>query len=272
MTLLIEHPPEWHERRRLAIGGSEAPILMGGDLDRIEQLRLVKLGRAESKAILGPWALALRRVTEVLQMDWYEHTTGRAVERSKYVTSPQYPFMAAELDGYIPAINAVIDAKHLDGFLKEPIEWAKEHYAWQVVHQMVVANADLGLLSIIHGSKEPQLVEYEFDPFAADSLIERCEWFWKHVTEDRPIEGSTLSAPPAAPEAKPDPARIVDMAGNNEWGDRAATWLETRKPAKKFEAAVKDLKALVEPDVKRAFGGGVEITRSKSGALSIKEV
>jgi hypothetical protein len=48
--------------------------------------------------------------------------------------------------------------------------------------------------------------------------------------------------------------------------------LETRHAAKRHGSAVAALKDLVEPDVSRAFGHGIEVKRSKAGALTIKEL
>jgi hypothetical protein len=65
--------------------------------------------------------------------------------------------------------------------------------------------------------------------------------------------------------------REVEMAGN-EWPVHAAAWLENKAAAKSFKAAENDIKALVEADVKLAFGAGVQVKRSKNGALRISEM
>jgi hypothetical protein len=49
-------------------------------------------------------------------------------------------------------------------------------------------------------------------------------------------------------------------------------WLEHREAAKRHAAACGTIKGLIEPDVARAFGHGIEAKRSKSGALSIREL
>ena len=61
------------------------------------------------------------------------------------------------------------------------------------------------------------------------------------------------------------------MASNNAWASAAVDYLEHQTAAKKFTAADKALKGLIEPDVKRAFGHGVEINRAKNGSLRIKK-
>ena len=49
-------------------------------------------------------------------------------------------------------------------------------------------------------------------------------------------------------------------------------WLNNRNAAKTHSAACATLKELVEPDVARAFGHGIEAKRSKVGAITIREL
>ena len=62
------------------------------------------------------------------------------------------------------------------------------------------------------------------------------------------------------------------MTGQNQWASCADDWLSNKVAAKKFETATKGLKALVEADVKLAFGHGVKITRASNAVLTIKEM
>jgi len=59
------------------------------------------------------------------------------------------------------------------------------------------------------------------------------------------------------------------MEGNNAWSAHAADWLANQAAAKKFDAAAKGIKELIEPDVGFAYGHGIEVKRSGRG-LSIK--
>jgi hypothetical protein len=66
--------------------------------------------------------------------------------------------------------------------------------------------------------------------------------------------------------------REVCLEGNNRWASSADDWLQNRLAAKKHAEAISALKELVEDDVARAFGHGVEARRSKAGAISIREL
>ena len=62
------------------------------------------------------------------------------------------------------------------------------------------------------------------------------------------------------------------LEGQNSWAAAAADWLTHREAAKIHSNACVQIKALVEDDVARAFGHGIEAKRSKSGAISIREI
>jgi hypothetical protein len=65
--------------------------------------------------------------------------------------------------------------------------------------------------------------------------------------------------------------REICLEGSNSWAAAAADWLLHKEAAKKHALAVTSLKSLVEDDVTRAFGHGVEAKRSKAGAITLKE-
>ena len=79
---------------------------------------------------------------------------------------------------------------------------------------------------------------------------------------------------PAPVPALPRPVgvREVCLEGSNAWAVAAADWLEYRVAAKTHAAACSAIKSLVDDDVARAFGHGIEAKRSKAGALTIREL
>ena len=99
------------------------------------------------------------------------------------------------------------------------------------------------------------------------SLLDAEESFWRSVEADTPPLDIVTSAAPA-----PDKMRDVDMTGSNKWASNAQGWRDNRKAAKTFADSEKALKELMEPDMGRGFGHGIEINRAKNGALRIKEM
>lgn len=254
------------EARRSAIGGSDAAKIVAGG-EAWEALWLDKTGRKRPKAIMSQWDSALRHATEALQLEWYAHCTGHEVGRAgEIVSHPDFPIIRATLDGFDHSEQCVLQAKHVSEWTKNPIEWCIEHYSAQVQHEMLAAGTDRGKLLIMHGMKEPEVVNFTLDPFSAEVYISRCQEFWGYVERDEPPPGST----PIEARVPYEQMREVDFSGHNEFGSHAAIWLETQSAAKLFDKSAKELKALVSSDVKRARGYGIEIVRSKSGSLTIK--
>jgi hypothetical protein len=99
--------------------------------------------------------------------------------------------------------------------------------------------------------------------FAAD-LMEAERRFWECVQTGEPPVAVKAAVP------MPEKLREVDMTGSNAWSAFASDWIANQVAAKTFDTAAKELKALVEPDVGKAFGHGIQISRSKAGALTIK--
>jgi hypothetical protein len=92
------------------------------------------------------------------------------------------------------------------------------------------------IFSPVFGGAEPIRDTVRLDERYAAELMRRAEAFMACVREMRP------PSPLPSVEAPVQALRIVSMQGNNEWGDHAATWLETAEAAKKFEKAVKEIK------------------------------
>lgn len=256
--------PEQIEARKKYIGASDARRIIDGDWF---ELWAEKTSRSQPEDLSKVWAVQLGSFTESLNLDWYEVKTGtKATRRGESVISPEHSFLAATLDGFDPAIPALLECKHVNGFSKLPDVVAR--YTPQVLHQMHCAQIPHGFLSIIIGANEPVLVEVEYDEFYLNEYVDRCREFWAYVVSD--VE------PPGAPAALAAPApiekmRTVDMQGNNAWSSFAADWKENQKAAKKFDEAVKGIKGLVESDVKLATGHGVKVSRDGRG-LKIGEI
>jgi predicted phage-related endonuclease len=203
--------------------------------------------------------------SEPLNLYWFQRKMGLAVSREgEAAISPDHPFMACTLDGWIASEHAVVQCKHCSG--REPFETILERYMPQVQHEMIVTGAAKAYLSVFLGSGDWRCETIAPDPFYAAALIEAERAFWDCVKTGKPP-----CPPPPVPIPAGDASRVVDMAMSNSWAMNAAIWLETKEHAATFDNAQKELKTLVESDVKRAFGHGVEINRDRRGALRFKE-
>lgn len=250
-------------RRVLSIGGSDANVLMSGDPQAVLALWECKTGRRAPDDLSDVLRVVMGQFTEPLNAAWFEKQTGLAIgRRGEALAHPEDAWRTANLDG---AVNGAIwEAKHVGSFWKDDAILAK--YQPQLHHNMAVAGLAKAHLSVFKGNADWLHFEVSLDPAYA-AAVRKAEWsFWLAVQSDEPPVPYDAPPPPAA-----DAMREIDMTGSNAWAQFAADWLETRAQAKRFETAAKEIKALVEADVKLATGHGIVCSRSKAGALTIKE-
>ena len=252
--------------RRAYIGGSDANVILSGDAGRILRLWREKRGEAEPEDLSGSLAVMLGCWTEAFNRQWYERPSGERVTAiGQALTCSKQNWRRCTLDGMIESSGAIWEAKHTNAFTRS--EDVLERYMPQLQHNMAVARAERAVISVIFGNHKYEMIEVASDWLYQLELLEAEEQFWDCVVtgkEPIPIE------PPAPP--KPVGTREVNLEGNNAWASGAYDWLKHRDAAKSHASAVTLIKSLIEEDVGRAFGHGIQATRSKSGAITIREL
>jgi hypothetical protein len=250
--------------RRRGIGGSDANIILSGNGERLTSLWAEKVG-GECTDLSDRVQVALGSWTEEFNRQWYEKITGERVEKvSGAITCAVHPWRRCTLDGLVPIKNAVWEAKHTSAFAKR--EEVLERYMPQLQHNMAVAGSDMAILSVIFGNHKFEIFQVERDWLYQQELLAAEELFWACVQSRSMPTPAPVPIPP-----KPVGVREVCLEGNNRWAAAAADWLAHKEPARIHATACIELKALVEGDVARAFGHGVEAKRSKVGAISLRE-
>ena len=253
---------EQRAARRYGIGGSDAGKIMAGDWLPLWQ---EKTGRAEPADLSRVLPVQIGLITEPLNLYWFARETGYQVfARGDVYTHPDYSFIRCTLDGLtlIDGSPAIVQAKHVNAFAK--IDEIEARYYPQVAHEMLVTGAQRGFLTVFVGTLKWECIEFHRDREYTRELLEREREFWDWVVRDEPPPSD--HAPVAMP-AKPTVLREVDFSTHNEWTMLAVDWLETRPAAQRNDKAAKGLRGLVEADVGRAWGSGVEIRRSRDGRL-----
>ncbi len=256
---------EWHAQRRLGIGGSDATIIMGGDEERITRMAQEKLGLAEPEDLSAVLPVQIGILTEPLNREWFTRETGKEVTSTDCddLVSFTEPFMRANLDGRVAGEDAIFEAKHTNQF--SSVEEAENRYYWQLQHYMSVTGAATAYLSVFIGTLNWEYAEVRRDDNDIAHLIAREREFWGHIERG---EIPPIHAPTPAPAH--DDMRDVDMTGSNLWADSAAVFLDSADAAKLFAGAKKELKEMVEPDVRLASGHGVTAKRAKNGAITVR--
>ena len=254
------------DARNRGIGGSDANIILSGDEERILRLWQEKRGEAQPEDLSGKLSVVLGSWTEELNRQWYQSLSGnRVVEPGKMLTCGTYRWRKCTLDGVIERTGAVFEAKHTNAFVKAGD--VLERYMPQLQHNMAVSGADRAILSVIFGNAKYEMFEIASDWLYQLDLLKAEKAFWNAVLSGEP---PVAVSPPPAP--RPVATRELRLDGNNAWASAAADWLENNQAAKTHASACKTIKALIDDDVARAFGHGIEARRSKSGAISIREL
>jgi predicted phage-related endonuclease len=246
---------------------SRVACLMTGDEAKIMNLWRELVGDPAfiPEDLSDVWPVQLGAHTESLNLEWYEKRTGKPLSRQgEVVLHPDHDWAAATLDGWDDDLKAPVEAKHVGGFEKTPV--ILERYAPQVHWQMIVTGAKQCAMSIIEGAREPIIEIVEKNEAYAIELWARAEQFMECVNSLTP---PVILAPVAAPVKA---EKTYDFTGNNKWAAEAATWVTTRQAAKDNAAADKAIKSLIPADAIKCHGHGITASRSKAGALSIREL
>jgi predicted phage-related endonuclease len=264
----MQRSAEWHEERRKYIGGSDANIILSGDPDAVHDLWLLKTGQKEPDDLSWVLPVQIGQATEDVNIRFYEHATGKhVIHRNARFPHKERDYMWCEIDGMVnfeDQDQAVFEAKHVSGY--SDIEQVVQKYMPQLHHNMLCTGLRLADLSVIRDNTQHKIFNVEYDPFYGQALLDAEASFWQCVVDMVPPDPAYAPKPPVPV----DKTIVISMAGNNEWGDAAARWLENEKAKKEFDKAVKDIKALVPVDAGKAHGHGIVASRSSSGSLTIK--
>jgi predicted phage-related endonuclease len=254
------------DARSRGIGGSDANIILSGDSERILRLWREKRGESPPEDLSDKLSVVLGSWTEDFNRQWYEKISGnRVLESGSEHACSEYRWRKCTLDGLIAGSNAVFEAKHTNAFVKA--DEVLERYMPQLQHNMAVTQSNRAILSVIFGNAKYEMFEVAADWLYQLDLLRAEKAFWSSVLSG---ELPVVADPPPAPRCVA--TRELSFDGNNLWASAAADWLETSKAAKTHASACKSLKELLEDDVSRAFGHGIEAKRNKAGAISIREL
>lgn len=275
----LDHGDAWHNARKFGIGGSDACAVMRGNAEELEALRLQKTNGGKAPPAAGGLRLGaksedLSRVlpvqmgswTEPLNRLWLSYAINMPVKPGIAVPHPTIHFMRANIDGVVIDRSTdlgtplpIVECKHVNDFTR--MEAVLSKYYAQLQHNIVCATAPCCYLSVFFGSGRHEWKRVDPDFGYIETMLVAEQKFWDHVISETPF---TSDASPI--EFVPlEKMRQVDMAGSNVWATHAADWLRDRGPAKAFDETTRQLKELIDDDVRRAFGAGIEVVRDKRG-------
>jgi len=255
------------EKRKSSIGGSDANIIMGGDAERINELWAIKRGDSPGPNLRRVLPVQMGSFTEPFNLAWFARETGKTLKdygATKTVKAGEGFPMTSTLDAATE--DAIVEAKHTNPFGGNNMEKMVEKYMPQLQHNMFVTGHKKSYLTVFFGNFKWDFVEVKADSIYQAQLLDAEEAFWKCV-ENGEMPAAVEVAAPAISKFKP-----YDFARNNDWVATAVSFKENKAGAKLFEDAKDELKKLIPADASKVTGGGVVATRSKSNAITIKEM
>lgn len=205
---------EQRAKRQDGLGASDTPIIMGYSTYKTPyQLYLEKIGELESDTEVTEqqyWGNAL----EPLIIKRFSEENNVEITFPDTVVHPDYPYIFANLDGWIPSENAVVEAKSANSFQRKEWDMALTDgiplvYLIQIAKQCVITDASRGYCAVLIGGMEYKQFIYERDKALEELIITADREFWfcvQHRKEPDPISTSDcrLKYP------KPHPDKIAD--------------------------------------------------------------
>ncbi len=187
---------EQRSKRHDGLGASDTPIIMGYSTYKTPyQLYLEKIGAIESEEDITEqqyWGNAL----EPLIIQRFAEDNDVLVTFPDTVYHPDYPFIFANLDGWIDIENAVVEAKSANSFQRKEWDMALTDgiplvYLIQIAKQCLITDATRGYCAVLIGGMEYKQFIYERDA-ALEALILQADIdFWDCVI--RRVEPDPIS-------------------------------------------------------------------------------
>lgn len=180
---------EQRARRQHGIGASDTAIIMGYSSYKTPyQLYLEKIGIVTDEEEITEqqyWGNAL----EPLIIRRFAERNELQITFPDTVYHPDYPFIFANLDGWIESENAVVEAKSANYFQRKEWDAATSDgipiaYLIQIAKQVAVTNADKGYCAVLIGGMEYMQFIYERDAALEELIIDADKQFW-HCVENK---------------------------------------------------------------------------------------
>ena len=189
---------EQRQNRVNGIGASDSPIIMGYSSYKTPyQLYLEKTGTVsaeDEETEQQYWGNAL----EPAILARFAQENHVSITFPGTIHHPDYPYIFANLDGWIPGEQAVVEAKCVNSFQRK--SWDMQltdgipmNYLIQIAKQCALTDASRGYCAVLIGGMEYKQFVYERDATLEALIIESDKKFWECVqnrVEPDPISTS----------------------------------------------------------------------------------
>ncbi len=255
------------------IGGTDMMTIMDGDWEHLWQ---VKTGRLQPDDLSNVFPVQLGIATEEFNVSLVEKHTGIKLQR-QFQTQKVWDGipLRAVLDGFgysdFPEEHRIgAECKHT--YERNTLDAQLQRYMPQIQFYMWVAELDLMHFACIFGNRDWKMCRVNRDVDYIESLKSPLRQFWEFVIEDKQPQ---LPHYPVS-QPKIDHIHIDDMVkrdvgGDNEFNDRAMTFIETKDSHALHESAKKDLKQMISHDEREIYSDILAVRRTKAGIRIVQK-
>ena len=189
---------EQRAKRHEGLGASDSAIIMGYSSYKTPyQLYLEKIGDIESDNEVNEQQYWGNEI-EPLILRRFALENDVKVTTPDTVYHPDYPFIFANLDGWIESENAVIEAKCANSFQRKEWDMALTDgiplvYLIQVAKQCLITNATRGYCAVLIGGMEYKQFIYERDASLEELILKADIEFWNCIQTRMPPDPISTS-------------------------------------------------------------------------------
>lgn len=299
MIIPVENEAAWHALRSKHIGASEVAALFGQQPDYAQSLYSlwqIKSGRIPAPAVEGPRIEAGRRLESAIA-HWIAFGQNWRIAQFKgYAQCDTCEGMGATPDFDIldhADGPGLLEVKSVD-WLQHKRQWTNGeppmHILLQVQSQLHCTGYKWAYVGALVGGNEPVTYRVDYRPKIGAEIEKRIAAFWLTVKlgQEPAVDGSdTTAAALAAMYPEAEPAKAIDLSGDNEFPERWAALVQgraDRQAGEKAEQAAKNWLLATIGDAELIKSGGrviatcktqhrkaYEVKESSSRVLRIKE-
>lgn len=184
------------EDRRLGIGGSDVSIIFGlSEYKTPYELYLEKAGLKESVFKMTEPQYWGHKLEPVIREE-FALRNNVSVQTPDTLIHNKYPFLRANIDGFINDWNSVLEIKCSN--VQKAKEWGEDGsdiiplaYLLQVAHYCLVTNADAAHIAVLIGGNDYREYKYIRDLPLEVKVIDASLAFWNSVQSCHPPKAMT---------------------------------------------------------------------------------
>lgn len=262
--------------RNKSLGGSDMLRIMDGDW---HQLWLEKTGRVEQEDLSDVLPVQLGIFTEEFNIEWFKKTVAfncvvypnvRYHQINEHVDEHPVP-LRATLDGIARSgdDSYVLECKHTNE--RNRMSDVVEKYMPQIQLYMYMSGIKSSYLSVIFGNSRYECTKINYNHDYTTDMLHFAASFWWLVVEDRePTSADSEEAEALSTNnIQVNDMIRVDASTNNHFTSCAEQYIDTYVKHSEHETAKKELKAMVESNVREMYNDKLSIKRDKRGSLRI---